>query len=238
MITKSYRTPKGADISVRELNPGYICTVSQGILGVLENALVTPRTTIDHMFMLYRYDPVQDDWLVIESIAKGVSVGWLKWYTDITTVDFYRPNTANSDDICLFAAVNSINYGRRRYDFVTVVKVTYITLAECAKQIMRGKRPWVSYTHYPPSNNRQVMCTELVNYSFKSAGFKVFDPNYLACPPNFAQWCMLGRLEKVGSIPSKGRSRIVRAIFRAGWWLPRQNMKRGLYDKVIGEKHS
>lgn len=221
---RTYTTSKGAEISYAELNPGYICAVSQGILGKLENALVVPRTELDHFFMLYHYDFLADDWIIIESIAKGVSIGWLSWYTKLTPVHIYRPNDRDSDNICLLAATNAIAYGRRYYDFPTMARVAYITLHEIFKQLMKGKRPWVSYTCYPAVKDNAVICTELVAQSFRKAGYNVFNPYCLANPPNFISCLVEGIVEEVGVIPPTSPNRFKMFMYRLGASMLRESI--------------
>jgi len=214
MIGETYFSSKGAEISTRELNPGYICAVSQGMMGKLESILITPSTDFDHFFMLYEYRPEIDDWVIVESIAKGTSFGLLSWYTELFHVHIFRPRKVHSDDICLRAALHSLQYGRSRYDFIAVARVVCITLYDIFKQLRKFKRPWVDYTKFPRSDNSRVICTEFVEYSFEKAGVHVFDPNYLATPANFVEWCARGFVEEVGEIPCDKPNRVKKFLWR------------------------
>ena len=209
---------------IKSLKPGYICAVHQGFLGKLEMIFNEPATNYDHFFLLYRCDEKQDDWAIIESIGSGVRVGKLSWYSNYFDVDIFKPNSLEADEICARAADISIDYGRKSYDWFAVVYVTCVTLREIFKQLIKFKRPRVSYTVYKRSSKKRVICTELVGDTLSEAGFDIFDMNYLASPPNFMQQYLNGKVLKVCQIPAKKDNLLYRIIYRAGYGIIKQSM--------------
>ena len=161
---------------------------------LLARTLLMPYTDRHHFFILGDYIEDEDDWVILESIAKGVAVGRLSWY-DKSELEFYRPFQF-TEEMGKKAAQQSTRYGRCGYGYLLYLAMIRYGLKALFWNIIRYRWFHIYYTDIPNIENRSLICTELVNNAYKGLA-RIFDDRYEATPSNFEQQVKLGFIEKV-----------------------------------------
>lgn len=182
-------------------------TTNPGIVGQLHKRLFRPRTTRFHYGLLGEKIIHEDelDWVIFESIGKGVAVGRLSWYLN-DDVEVYRVAVQESTDprnnntlafnYGLLASLEATNLGRRLYDFRAWFHIAYYSLKAIAYHLWKEGKAYVHYTDIPLVLDNRLICTELVNESYRPY-FAVTDNRFLATPANFKHSVLYGRIRTV-----------------------------------------
>ena len=161
-------------------------------------------------FMLTRYmDPPSDrnhfgllweehegDWIVWESIPKGVVCDYLSNYKDERTIQFFRP--VCDEAISKEAPEKLVEYGRDLYDFLLIGKMIWDAFAGTLRMLwrehrLRRFRP-DEFTYKP---NHAMICTEVVLQGYHEAGYDIAPPAWMPFP-NVLEWARLqGRVRRL-----------------------------------------
>lgn len=183
-----------------ELLPGDIAGVrGRGLLRWLSEHLTTPWTDRIHFFIIGDYLPWDDDYVILESINKGVTVGRLSFYKP-EDLEIYRvqlpDKTGNPDAELLVrqkAAAAMTRLGRASYDFLLYVHL----FAGALNLLVHGKLPPYDPAQLPYGRNGAYICTEAANYGWRYVGHPVIPPGVVPTPAGFEKALIEGRTKRI-----------------------------------------
>lgn len=180
------------------LLPGDIgATKGGGLVGFICRNLFLPKTDRFHFFMIGDKLQGEDDYVILESIGKGIAIGRLSFYKGFD-VELYRPILGelnlNPNKLRKRAAQALSKYGRAKYDW----KVFAIVALEALGLIFRGKfPPWDGFL-FSAAKDNVFVCTEAVARSWKDVGVELFPKEFPAfLPQSFRQAEEQGTLVKI-----------------------------------------
>ena len=177
-----------------KLEPGDIfATKGKGITGWASRNLLSPQTDRFHFGILWKY--FGDDFLILESISKGLAVGKLSWYQG-ADVEFYR---VNCPEELRFAAPDSlIDWGRAKYDYWLIGKILFGAVAALARILWKEHRlRRVRAEELPYGVNSALICTEAVDVAYDSVGVNIIPAGVIPIPSAFRAAELEGRLIKL-----------------------------------------
>lgn len=155
----------------------------------LSKNLLVPHTDRVHFFLVGDYIPWDDDYVIMESIGKGIAVGRLSFYKP-EDIEIYRVNlstdsrllTANSLLRRQVAAEMTL-IGRARYDFVLYLQL----FAGAATLMLQGKFPPYRAEQLPYGRNKDYICTEAANFGWRARGHPIIPPGVVPTPSEYKQ---------------------------------------------------
>jgi len=174
------------------LQPGDIfATKGKGPLGWVVQNLILPSTDRFHFGILWKKLP-NNDFIILESIAKGLAVGKLSWYKD-TDVEFYRVNCPL--DLRHAAPGSLVDWGRSNYDYLLIVKIAFGALSAWVRILFTKWRfrkltaEDLSYTR-----NSALICTEAPDIGYDAVGVNVIPLGVTPIPNAYRQAEIDGRM--------------------------------------------
>ena len=183
-----------------ELRPGDIFAVKgEGFLAWLNRKLIQPETDRYHFGLIGDYVPWEDDYVILESIGKGIAVGRISFYKN-KDVKIYRIN--EPDDLVDYygkhATTEVSRLGRGKYDYFLYVKITLGVLKVWLRQLSFWQRPTtIEFWEIPYATNSSFVCTEAAAEGYKRAGYMLLLPNECPVPSAFQEQFELGRIVEV-----------------------------------------
>jgi hypothetical protein len=166
--------------------------IEPGLVSRLAERMILPTTPYLHHFLIGDYIPDDNDFVILESIpSHGVAVGRLSWHLS-KTVAVFRPNAEMAESLNIFmtpeqmgrkAALQATKFGRSKYDFRVCLDIGWRAFAGCLRNWAQGRGFCVHYTAFPPSRDKRVICTEVVDEGYRDI-FPIFDRNYAVLPSN------------------------------------------------------
>jgi hypothetical protein len=182
-------------ISRLELEPADIGAVrGGGPAGFASRNLFVPRTDRFHHFLVWMKR--DGDYIILESIGKGLSVGRLSMYSG-KDVRFYRAGTL---DLATRrrACEELTEYGRSRYDWALYLRLAW-DIAEMEARIVRsGQAPRrLSAEELPYRDDAALVCTEAVVTAFRLVNWSLVPRGVLPLPSAIEQARLSGLLKEV-----------------------------------------
>ena len=180
-----------------KLEPGDIgATRGRGILGYLHRNLFAPETDRFHHLLIWK--PYKGgDWIILESISKGLSVGLLSWYK-AQDIKFYRVDCPS--ELRRRAPLELIKWGRSRYDYLLIPKLVIGSILAWTKILWKEHRlrklraedlcPFYSW-------DSRLLCTEAVWCGYNAVGVNIIPYGVPPLPSSFRQAELEGRLSKI-----------------------------------------
>lgn len=186
---------KGLNVSAYypRLLPGDIGGVKgKGCLLWLSQHLIKPKTDRVHFFIIGDYLPWDDDYVILESIGKGIAVGRLSFYGP-EELRIYRVNLSNDPRLRVFntllrrqAAAELSRVGRARYDYILFIQLFFGALTLLA----RGKLPPWRSGDFPYGRDRKYICTEAAAEAWRAVGRPLIPERTVPTPAAFRQALM------------------------------------------------
>jgi len=167
--------------------------------------LLEPKTDRIHFFVIGEYLSWDDDYVILESIGKGIAVGRLSFYRP-EDVEVYRVvlgqtpeqrlgklGTEEFYEVRKRAAAELTRVGRARYDYILYAQLVLgaITL------LFRGNLPPWKPEQIPYGRNKAYICTEAVRYGWRAVGHPIFPDDVAPTPSAFKQALQEGRIRKI-----------------------------------------
>ena len=174
-------------------------TKGKGITGWASRKLVNPPTDRFHFGIIWKCLG-DDDFLILESISKGLAVGLLSWYVG-QDIKFYR---VNCDEDLRFAAPDAlVGWGRSRYDYWLIVKLVFGAIVALARILwkehkVRKLRAEDLSSIY--SWDSKLLCTEAAWVAYNSQGVNIIPYGVPPLPSSFRQAELESRLSEVRGI--------------------------------------
>jgi len=163
-----------------------------GTLPKLNAKLTEPHTDRFHFFLIWR--KVGDDWIILESIGKGIAVGRLSFYAG-QDVKFYRVNCPAY--YRHRAPLELTKWGRSKYDYPLILSIIIQGLWTIFKNFIKceGIHPIkaedISWKH-----NSALVCTEAVDIAYLSVGVSLTGGT-VPLPSAFKQAELDGVMEEI-----------------------------------------
>ena len=180
----------------RGLEPGDIGAVKgTGVLGYASRNIFVPKTDRYHHFIIW-WKTVDNDWVILESVNKGLAVGRLSMYTG-KDVKFYR--AVNLDANTRERACEEITeYGRSPYDWLLYVRLLPAVLrAEVACLMAEGRIRRISADEIPYNNDSWLICTEAVVTAYRLVGWSLVPDGVMPLPSAIEQARIDGLIKEV-----------------------------------------
>jgi len=177
------------------LQPGDIgATKGKGFLGWINRKLFSPTTDRFHFLIIWK-PWGQGDFLILESISKGLAVGLLSWYKG-KDIEFYR---VNCDEDLRFAAPDGlVEWGRARYDYLLFIKLIAGVVVACVKILWKEhKLRKLRAEDLPYGVNSSLICTEACDVAFDSCGVAVIPLGVIPIPSAFKTAELEGRMTRI-----------------------------------------
>ena len=156
--------------------------------------LFSPETDRFHHFLVWRRVP--GDWIILESISKGLAVGRLSMYAG-KDVKFYRAE-------CLDAATRAracdelTRYGRSPYDWLLCIRIAWhIAAAEWAALRAGHWLRRIRAEELAVCDDSWLVCTEAVVVAYKLVGWSLVPDGVLPLPCAIEQARLDGLIREV-----------------------------------------
>lgn len=183
-----------------ELLPGDVAGVKgKGLLLWLSQHLLVPHTNRVHFFIIGDYIPWDDDYVILESIGKGIAVGRLSFYKpedlEIYRVDLSHPRvTAEMENLLRRKAAASLTLvGRASYDYLLYFHLMMGTL----NLIFHGKFPPYDPAQLPYGRNRAYICTEAANFAWRHVGHPIIPKGVVPTPAGYEKALIQGGIRRI-----------------------------------------
>jgi len=181
---------------------------SYSTLGKLNKAVFWPSTDLYHFFIIADYIPDEDDYVILESTGKGISVGRLSWYNG-KEYRVFRINDPEAKLLGWKACQRLTQHGQAKYDYGLYIKI----LAGCLK-VWAGKL-WtrlggfvtrsqeLSFTwmiapaELPYARDSRFICTEAANEAWRLVGRPPIPDGVIKLPAGFIQALYHHKLKEV-----------------------------------------
>ena len=177
--------------------PGDIVGVpARHVLARLCYHVFWPHTKLFHWLIIYEYIPEEQDYVILESIRKGVVVGRLSRYKG-SGCRAFRPVVSNPA-LGKRACHELTRYGRNTYDWLIVLTLPFDCLAVLIRQLategcLRPIRP----SELPYRVDHRLTCTEAANLGWARLGYPLVRSDVFPIPAAFIEAVREGRLREV-----------------------------------------
>lgn len=177
-----------------ELQPGDIfATKGSGFLSWLSRSLMAPETDRYHFGLIW--EKAGDDWVILESISKGLSVGRLSFYKG-ADIKFYRANCYQY--LRGAAPLELTRWGRSRYDYLLVAKLIVQGMWLLLKQMVTpGHSKGIRPEELTWSQDNALICTEAVDIAYDAVGVNIIPLHTCPTPSAFRQAELDGRIRRL-----------------------------------------
>ncbi len=192
-----------------ELLPGDIAGVKRkDFIGRMANKMLVPHTDLFHFFLIGDYLSWDDDYVILESISKGIAVGRLSFYNPADVVIFRRvlpedwhryyeegglQMQESPEFIRKKAAAALTLKGRARYDWLLILQLA-LTLPGL---LLRGKFPPYQPEDLPYGRNKAYICTEAVVFAWQHVGFPIVPKHIVPVPAAIVRAVQERRLVRI-----------------------------------------
>ncbi|MBA7704024.1 hypothetical protein ES703_112822 [subsurface metagenome] len=183
-------------------------TRGKGLLLWVSKNLIEPKTDRVHFFLIGDYLPWDDDYVILESIGKGIAVGRLSFYKP-EEVEIYRVNIGTDPrwrdlqrQLRRRAAAELTRVGRARYDYILYLQL----IAGALYLLLRGKLPPWRAKDFPYGRNKDYICTEAANAAWRAVGHPIIKPGEVPLPAGYKQALLEHQLWRIFPKPSKSPS--------------------------------
>lgn len=185
MIIRNFETEKDSRGRIIYAAGDIVGIYGKGLFQRLSAIAVIPETRYFHFLLIGDYIVEEDDYVTLESIGKGVAVGRLSWYSDRKYL-VYRVNRSDFAALGKRAAQLASKFGRHKYDYLLIGRMTIFALGYILKEIFTGHIPRpVSPEQIPYKSDRAFICTELVFETWEIVGVYLRALGHAPMPAEF-----------------------------------------------------
>ncbi|MBA7558635.1 hypothetical protein ES708_00239 [subsurface metagenome] len=165
-------------------------TKGHGLLGWLSRRLMEPETGRYHFGIILQ--KWQEDYLILESMSKGLSVGRLSFYKG-ADIKFYRVNCPR--DLRVAAPFELTRWGRSLYDYLLVAKLIIQGL-----WLLLWHRRRIRPEELTWSQDNALLCSEAVDIAYDAVGVNIIPIHVCPTPSAFRQAELDGRIEELKEV--------------------------------------
>jgi len=195
-IRAGFKVKDTTSVSVYpRLLPGDIAGVKgRGLLLWASQRLVKPKTDRLHFFVIGDYLPWDDDYVILESTWKGITVGRLSFYKH-EELEIYRVNLdprlrGLHMELRRRAAAELSRVGRAHYDYILIIQLLLGALV----LLLKGKLPPWQSGEFPYGRDKSYICTEAAAESWRAVGHPIIPKGVVPTPAAFRQALMDNRM--------------------------------------------
>lgn len=169
-------------------------TKGSGLIGKLARKLMQPETDRFHYGLILQYIEDEDDYIILESIGKGIAVGRLSFYQG-SDIKFYRVVDC-PEIIRAYAPIALTQYGRAEYDYALLFKIIIQGFWLIIKHLftegkIRPIYPWeLSWCR-----DNYFVCTEAVDAAYDMVNESII-PDAMTPVPSAYEWARLSNIIK------------------------------------------
>lgn len=164
----------------------------EGFLGRLSSRLMAPPTDRFHFGLVWL--KADDDYLILESIGKGIAVGRLSFYEG-KDVRFYRVDCP--EELRTQAPVELTRWGRSKYDYSLILKIATQGLWLVIKHLVTGgKLRRIRAEELSWCHNNSFVCTEACDIGYLAVGVSITQ-GICPTPSAFRQAELEGRITEL-----------------------------------------
>jgi len=165
-----------------------------GTFQSLSYAAIEPQTRLYHFLLIGPYIASEDDYMVLESIGKGVAIGRLSWYS-AETYEVFRVNHRGAARLGAEAFEKASKFGRMNYDYLLFLKFFADAAGHSWSHLIReGRIPRMTPADFHLVENASFICTEFVVATWDLVNVHVIDPGDAAIPAAFILASRSGRI--------------------------------------------
>lgn len=167
--------------------------VNKGVFGWFAKRLMAPPTDRFHYGLVW--DKIDGDYLILESINKGISVGWLSFYKG-EDIKFYRANHPAHIRHAVPEAVT--RYGRSEYDYILILRIVVQGLWLFIKQLFtEGRFRRVRAEQFSWCKDNRFICTEVPDAGYDLVGYPIL-PDFMVPLPSAYKWAeLVGTIKEI-----------------------------------------
>lgn len=178
-----------------DLQPGDVfATKGRGTTGWAVRRLLSPTMDRYHFGIIWKCLK-GDDFLILESISKGLAVGKLSWYQS-TDVEFYRVECPQ--ELRIAAPGSLVDWGRAKYDYWLIGRILSGAAVALVRILLKEHRlRRLRAEDFPYGKNSALICTEAVDVAYDAVGVNLIPEGILPLPNAFRQAELDGRMRKV-----------------------------------------
>ena len=177
-----------------DLIPGDIfATKGEGIVGRVCRSIFTPDTDRFHHCLLWQKTD-EGDWVILESIGKGIAVSRLSEYKN-RDIKFYRVNCP--DEIRNQVCPELTKWGRYSYDYLLIVKIAIAALGVLLRNYLTGKFRKITADNLPYAKDAHFICIEAIDLPYYHLGFTIIPPTRMPVPSAVKQAELEGRITEI-----------------------------------------
>ena len=186
-------------VAINRLNlePGDIAAVKgHGLLARLSRAVFSPDTDRYHHFLIWKKCTDGEDYIILESVAKGLAVGRLSMYED-QDIRFYR--AVNLDrDTRNQACEELTRSGRAPYDWMVYFNLPWEAAKAEARILLGGRLPRkLTAAEVNCCEDSWLICTEAVALAYKLANWSLVPDGIMALPSAIEQARLDGVIQEI-----------------------------------------
>lgn len=164
------------------------------ILGKLNKRVFWPPTDLFHFLLIADYIPHENDYVILESVNKGIAVGRLSWYEG-KGYRVFRPNIPRSQYWGRRACQALTQHGRAKYDYLLILKLITGSLLVWAKQLIKeGRLHRIRAVELPYARDSRFICTEAANEAWHLVGYPIVPKGMVPLPSAFIEALSWGEL--------------------------------------------
>ena len=168
-------------------------TKGEGVLGWLSRSFTAPPTDRFHYGLVW--EKVDADYLVLESISKGIAIGRLSFYEG-KDIKFYRVDCPK--ELRKQAPVELTRWGRSSYDYLLFPKFAIQGIALFIKQLFtEGRIRRIRAEELTWVQNNSFLCTEAVDIAYDAVGVNIIPVDTCPIPSAFKQAELDGRITEI-----------------------------------------
>jgi len=171
----------------------------KGPLLWLSSNLLKPKTDRIHFFLIGDYIPWDDDYVILESIAKGIAIGRLSFYKP-EDIEIYRVNLASDPkmedlnrQLRRRVAAELTRVGRARYDYILYLQL----IAGAITLFFKGKLPPYDPADLPYGRNKDYICTEAANFGWRAVGRPIIELGVVPTPSGYKKALLEKKIRRV-----------------------------------------
>ena len=159
------------------------CVATPGI--VIGNALMSPKTDRGHYFLVWEYLSDEQDYIILESINKGIAVTRMSKYKG-KGVKFFEVDCPL--DLREGTPIALTKWGESSYDWLLILKLALGGAQVFFKNLIKERKiRKIRAEELPYGTDSALICTEAIQTAYLAVGVPIIDPEIVPTPSAFKQ---------------------------------------------------
>ena len=181
---------------MRRYRHGDIVGIADSPLRHIARRVFKPHTDLYHWCLVCGYVEHEDDYIILESIARGICVGRLSWYQG-REYRVFRVTMGQDRRLGRRVCQELTRFGRARYDWLFLAVLPFDCLRCWLRQLFtEGRFRAIQAAELKHWENERLTCTEAAN-AWRYVGYPIVPPGVKPMPSAFIEAVNVGRLIEV-----------------------------------------